>query len=198
MFGKLFGRKKKAPDPTAAPVTPDLAAAPAPSDVPTAQEHTSNRPAPPADMKSLIGIAMAHTQALQKGHVETWGLGQGDRWDVDLQAGTISWTFADKIVRAPAELIGTYSENDGSFLWGWNHPSAPEGSAVAATAVKAHGDAHGLKELQSGKLNCKLDDCWPLSSMAVFIGDLQGVYRGQAGDGVYAFIGFGRVTLEGN
>lgn len=183
MFGKLFGRKKKpavtAPTPGAASADPDSA-----------------RPSLPTDMKSLIGMAMAHTQALQKGHLESWGFGHNTTWDVDLEAGTISWTFPDKVARASAELIGTYSEKDSSFLWGWNHPSAPEGSAIAAAAVKSHADTHDLEQLQAGKVKCGLDDCWPLSSTAVLIGDLQGVYRGNAAEGVYAFIGFGKVTLS--
>jgi len=190
MFGKLFGRKTKTVE---EPVSGDPALQTA---QPFADTQDTAPPHIPTDMHTLIGMAMGHTQGLQRGHVETWGLGKDERWDVDLSAGTIKWTFSDRIVEAQAELIGTYSESDGSFLWGWKHPSAPEGSAVAATAVKAHRDAHGLSELQVAKLNCKLDDCWPLSAVAVLIGDLQGVYRGQAGDGVYAFVGFGGVTIK--
>lgn len=191
MFGKLFGKKK---DKARSPNVETAEAASASDGGP--QPNGAERPLIPTDMKSLIGMAMAHTQALQKGHVESWGLGHSETWDVDLEAGTIRWVFADKVARAPAELIGTYSEKDGSFLWGWNHPSSPKGSAVAAAAVKSHADTHGLEQLQASKVNCGLDDCWSLSSTAVLIGDLQGVYRGNAAEGVYAFIGFGHVTLS--
>ena len=47
-------------------------------------------------------------------------------WAVDLEAGTIIFTSATKMVTAPVQVIGTYTSLDRTFLWGWDHPSIPE------------------------------------------------------------------------
>ena len=170
MFGKLFGKREK--------------------------DDGSERPAPPTTFSPLLEMAFNHTQALMAGHQGSWNLGQGERWDVDLAAGQIIWSFPDKVVRAPAQLIATWNSADETFLWGWDHPSAPPGTAVAAAAVKTHADAHGIAQLQEAKVECSMDDGWQLAAVAVLLGDLQGVYRGQASDTAWAYIGFGNVTIS--
>lgn len=100
-------------------------------------------------------------------------------------------------MRAPVQLIGTYADSDASFLWGWNHPSAPDGSAKAAQAVKDHADRHAMSQLQPGKMALdSADDAWPVAAIAMLAGNLQGIYRGLAAPGVYAFLGFGTVTIS--
>ncbi len=170
MFKNLFGRKNK-------PV--------------------AERPALPADFETLQEMAFNHTQALMSAHSESWGLGQAENWDVDLAAGQIMWTFADgKVARAPAQLIATWSSSENSFLWGWDHPSAPEGTAIASAALRAHAETHGIAQLLESKVECSMDDGWQLAAMAVLAGDLQGVYRGQASETAWAYIGFGNVSLS--
>ena len=174
MFKKLFGSKDK----------------------PAAR--AASRPPIPTSFEALSELAFNHAQALIGGHIASWGMDKCTSWDVDLQAGTIAWLFDDKIARAPAQLLGTYSERDQSFLWGWDHPSAPPGTAIAAQMVKQHADAHGITQLQDSTVPCPFDDTWRLVAPAVLIGDLQGVYRGQAGPGTWAFVGFGNITLSKN
>lgn len=150
----------------------------------------------PTDLAALQQAAMQHVQALTGAQRDSWGFGSSERWDVDLERGEISFTFSDKVARAPVQLIATYSERDGTLLWGWDHPSATPETAHAAKAVKAHADLHGIVELQAPKLACEsIDAAWPLASIAVLVAGLQGIYRGPAGPGVYAFLGFGTVTL---
>ena len=169
MFKKLFGKKS---------------------------QPMPKRPELPTDFETLQEMAVNHTQALMAAHSQSWGLGQALHWDVDLAAGTIMWVLADgKIARAPAQLIATWSSSENSFLWGWDHPSAPEGTAVAAGTLKRHAEAHDIAQLLERKVECSMDDGWQLAAMAVLAGDLQGVYRGQASETAWAYIGFGKVTL---
>lgn len=150
----------------------------------------------PTGFDALIEKAMAHTQALQSAHSKTWNMGDADRFDVDLEQDIISWTFVnEKIVSAPATLIGTWSGNDDSFLWGWDHPMSPPANANAAQAVKDYADKHNIGLLQDRKLNCALEDVWQLSAIAVLISDLQGVYRAPSG-GSFVLIGFGEITIS--
>ena len=170
MFKKLFGRK----------IAP-----------------SSDRPNLPCDFNELQEMAFHHTQALMEAHTNTWGLGTAENWDVDLAAGQIAWSFADgKIARAPAQLIATWSSQEDTFLWGWDHPSAPPGTALAAQAVRDHAARQNIEQLLGSKVACSFEDGWQLAALAVLAGDLQGVYRGQASDTAWAYIGFGNVTLS--
>lgn len=150
----------------------------------------------PTTYDELVARAFAHTQALMEVQAGLIGIARATTWDVDLQEGTITWTLPDRIVRAPGQLIATWNAQDETFLWGWDHPSAPPGSAIAAAKVKAHADAHGITQLQTAKAGCSFEEGWQLASIAVLAGDLQGVYRGQASDTAWAYIGFGNVSMS--
>ncbi len=158
--------------------------------------RAGNVPQPPTTFGPLKEMAWNHVQALMQGH-ESWGLSRASDWAVDLSGGEISWTFANgRVARAPGELIATWSGRGETLLWGWNHPSAPPGSAVAAGKVKAFADLHGISELQVAERGCGFDEGWELTAIAALLGNLQGVYRGEAGPGTWAYIGFGGVTLS--
>lgn len=154
------------------------------------------KPPLPTTFHEFKEMAHHHAEALTAAHQSSWGLGSGERWDVDLAKGEITWIFPDKVVRAPAQLIATWNSADTTFLWGWDHPSAPPGTAIAAAAVKAHADTSGIVELLDPKPSCSMEEGWALAAMAVLAGDLQGVYRGQASDTAWAYIGFGNVTIS--
>lgn len=170
MFRKLFGGKK---------------------------QRQATRPPLPTDFEGFKEMAFNHTQALMAAHTASWHIDHAENWDVNLVGSVITWTFADgKIARAPAQLIATWSNQEDTFLWGWDHPSAPPGTALAAQAVRDHAARHNIEQLLEKKVACSFDDGWQLATMAVLAGDLQGVYRGQASDTAWAYIGFGEVTLS--
>ncbi len=156
-----------------------------------------NLPPLPTDFASLVEFAGHHIQAQQVAHSSTWGLGSAERFDVDLEAGTITWQFPDKnvVANAPAELLGTWNPQDNTFLWGWDHPSTPPGTAIATQAVKTWADQNGVVELQQRSISCTNDECYSIAGIASPIGNLQGVYRFDAG-GPWAYVGFGNVTLS--
>lgn len=149
----------------------------------------------PTTYAELLEFSINYVAMQQQAH-GAWGLGSDERWDVDLDAGVISWHFADRghVARAPAQLLGTWNPADETFLWGWDHPSAPPGTAVAAQAVKTFADTYGVAELTTRSIACSFDDCYRIASTASPIGGLQGVYRGDAG-GPWVYLGFGEVSL---
>jgi hypothetical protein len=153
------------------------------------------RPVIPTNYADLLTMAREHVSALSYGH-SAWGFGREEHWAVDLDRGSIEWTLPDRMVRAPAQLIGTWASDLGTYRWGWDHPSAPPGTAVAAAQVKAFADAHRLAELQVVEPACTREHARDLASIAVLVGYLQGLYIGQASRTALAFIGFGEVELR--
>ncbi len=154
-----------------------------------------NLPPLPKTYEALVEMGFNHTQSLMQAHINTWHLDAADQYDLDLEAGEIIWFFPDKIVRAPAQLLGTWSGQDNTFLWGWDHPSAPAGTALAARALKDYADKHNIEQLKDRKQACDFEAAWNLAAMAVLLGDLQGVYRFQASETAWVYVGFGNVTI---
>ena len=84
--------------------------------------------------------------------LQTWGLGKGDRWDADLDAGTITFTLQDGVIAvAPVQVVGTYNTLDGTWLWGWDHPSVDEHLARDARKARDFGQEHDLSSLHRAK-----------------------------------------------
>lgn len=154
------------------------------------------RPVIPANYADLVTMARAHVDALTYGHA-AWGFGRTESWAVDLDAGTIEWTLPDNVIaRAPVQLIGTWASDLGSYRWAWDHPAASPGSAPAAQAVREFATTNGIAELQPVEFECSRESAKDFASVAVFIGDLQGLYVGQASRTALAYLGFGGVSLS--
>lgn len=153
------------------------------------------RPTIPTNYADLLTMAREHVATLSGAHA-AWGFGREEHWSVDLDQGLLEWSFPDRVVRAPAQLIGTWASDLGTLLWGWDHPSAPPGSAVAAQQVKDFADAHAIAELQAPEQPCTREQAQELACIAVLIGDLQGLYVAQASRTALAFLGFGGVAVS--
>jgi len=77
---------------------------------------------PPA-VRSLVEQSMEELRVKTAAHDAGWRLGEAD-WNVDQDAGTIVFTRRDGITAiGPVQIIGTYNTKDGTWLWGWDHPS---------------------------------------------------------------------------
>ena len=83
-----------------------------------------------------------------KTHANTaWGLGSTDRWDADLELGTIKFSNADGYtVTAPVQVIGTYDSTWSEWLWGWDHPSVGQALAQDARLAREFGRRHKLEQ----------------------------------------------------
>ncbi|MEL6388499.1 MAG: DUF6882 domain-containing protein [Pseudomonadota bacterium] len=199
-----------APPPTPEPVAaapaphpaPQAEPAPAPQPAPAAPPQSeispaTGRPTPPTDLENLAKTGKAHAQALQDAHDQTWNISQAKTWGVDLATRQITWKFENgTVATAPAQLLGTWSEHDKHFLWGWDHPSATPEISQAALALKQHAEANSIERLQTRSIACNFEESVVYASMATLVADLQGMYRGEASRGIWAYIGFGEVSLS--
>jgi len=162
-----------------------------------ARNESGGRPVIPTDYGPLVEMAMNHVSALQDVHVQMWHMDRSGTAAVDLVEGRIAWELPDRLVTAPVELLGTWNPVDQTFLWGWDHPSAPPGTAVAAAATRDFANEHGIDELRQATVVCSFDDTWSLAAPAVLIGDLQGIYRLESSPGgAWAYLGFGNVSIS--
>ena len=77
--------------------------------------------------QDFIDGAYEGLQIQTEGHKKTWKLGQEDQWNVDMNEGKLWFDFSDdKKVSTDIQIIGTYNSANGTFLWGWDHPSVSD------------------------------------------------------------------------
>ncbi|WP_437879710.1 DUF6882 domain-containing protein [Pseudomonas sp. LRF_L74] len=124
-----------------------------------------------------------------------WHLGEEENWAADLDAGTLVFTFANgTTATAPIQVVGTYNQDDGTFLWGWDHPSVPEPLRTHAQLAKAWGQQNGVADFTTRQVECSEDEAWSFAAVANRLGGGNGVYRGPAGS-TLVFMTLGTVTL---
>ena len=143
---------------------------------------------------AFVEQSLAGLQTLTALQDSLYGLGQAD-WQADLQRGTLTFTGPELTVTAPLQVIGTYDTGDGSWLWGWDHPSVPGPLAVHAGLVRDFAREHGLSALLSRTLHCTEDDLWAFAALATRLAAAQGAYRGAAGS-TLVMLTYGELQLS--
>ena len=149
------------------------------------------RVAEPAD---LVFVRAGSEIALKTQVFQTL-LGDEDfDWAVDLEAGTIAFTSASRVISAPVQVIGTFNTLDQTFLWGWDHPSVSEPLAAAARLAREFGERQDLPLFTTRKVECTEDEAWGFTAVALYLSGGQGAYRGPTGT-TMVFMTFGDVTI---
>jgi hypothetical protein len=146
------------------------------------------------DFPTLLAQSMAELRLKTEGHDGTWHLGEAD-WSVDQDMGQIVFTARGITATCPVQIIGTYNTTDGTWLWGWDHPSVEPALQEDARRVRKYGERNRIAKLTTQKLCCSEDNAWEFTAMACKLGNRQGGYRGPAGE-TLVFMTFGDVTLS--
>jgi hypothetical protein len=149
------------------------------------------RVAEPADLV----FARAEAEAALKSEAFQNLLGdEPSHWDVDLDAGVITFTSATKVVSAPLQVVGTYNTLDGTFLWGWDHPSVPEPLGADARLAREFGRRQHLSLFTTRKVECTEEEAWGFTAVALYLSGAEGTYRAPYGT-TLVFLTFGEVTI---
>lgn len=154
-----------------------------------------SKPAGGTEFRALLDRCMEELRLKTEAHAAGWGLGTTDRWDLDQEDGRLVFTGKKVVATAPAQIIGTYSTESGTFLWAWDHPSVLEPLQEHARRVREYGEQHGIAALTTRKLACEELEAWEFTALACHLCGAQGAYRGPAGPAL-VFMTFGEVTLS--
>lgn len=173
LFGRLFGSEAKAE---------------------TAAGNNYPTQLSDAGIDAVFARAEEELRLKTEGHNGAWRAGESS-WDVDLAAGTI--TFHNPkgwVITAPVQLIGTLVPDKGTWMWGWDHPSAPEPARAHAKLVHAFGEAQGLAALTTRQIEATEQDAWSFTALAAHLAGANGGYRGPAGSAM-VFMTFGEIVI---
>jgi hypothetical protein len=147
------------------------------------------------DFPNLITRSIEELRIKTQVHDGTWRLGKA-AWSVDQQAGQIVFRAPGGITATcPVQIIGTYNTADGTWLWGWDHPSVLPALQTHARRVREYGERHRIDKLTRQKLQCSEAEAWEFTALACKLGGGQGGYRGPAGQ-TLVFMTFGEVNLS--
>lgn len=117
----------------------------------------------------------------------------GDRWDVDLTAGVLTFTGREGTLETPAHVIGTAAPGPGSWMWGWHNVNGFPDAVVARSAqVRDLGARFGIAELTSAEVPLRGEPRQDATEYAVVAGLVNGGlphYTAEVGAGtVVAFL----------
>jgi hypothetical protein len=148
----------------------------------------------PPELRHQIEKAMNGLATVTAVHQGTFHIDKV-AWSVNLDAGTIVFTTPQGMrAEAPVQIIGTYNTEDGTWLWGWDHPSVPPALAEHARQLLRYGRAHGFSRLTTLSFACTEKACWELTALAFLHCRANGAYSGPAGT-ARVFMTFGEIKL---
>jgi len=148
-----------------------------------------------AEFDQLLATSVKEMEARNEAH-KAWGLGTFDRWDLDQETGMLVFSNPDgTTVTTKAQIVGTFSMRDNSWLWSWDNPSilAPlQGDALKA---KAYGEQHKIERLTQRKWTGTEEDAWAMTALAAKLSGSEGIYRGSSGVS-YTYITFKDIKIS--
>jgi hypothetical protein len=135
-----------------------------------------------ADRSAIIATAdkgLERHNATLKRIVQAADLDEDSTWTADLRTGQFSWTGKKGVVTSPVQVLGTRAKADGSFLWGWDHPSVPPELSRAARSVQRFGELHHSAQLTTRKLPCTPDQARMFGNLALGLDQGDFTYIGE-------------------
>ncbi|MCA8961294.1 MAG: hypothetical protein KDC38_12305 [Planctomycetes bacterium] len=120
-----------------------------------------------------------------------------ERFDVDLEAGTLTFVDGDVVhARASFLVAGTYTETTRTWLWSWADPALPAHLTEELFELRDYGIDREFEYLSEERFQIELDDAWLLAGVACYLLRARAVYR-HARSGVDAFLLAGEVDGSG-
>ncbi len=148
----------------------------------------------PPEFATLIEGSMEGLRLQTEGHQRLWHFGEEEQWDLDQNSAQLVFTFADKVVRAPAQIIGTFDSQASTWMWAWANRSVVESLKRDSLRVLEYGRQQGIPRLTTEKWQGNEVDGWRMAALANRICGSNGAYRGPAGT-TLVFMTFGEVQL---
>ena len=146
------------------------------------------------EFKALLEGSMEGLRLQTEAHQGTWRLGKSERWDFSQHTAELVFTFPDMIVRAPAQIIGSFDSREGSWMWAWGNTSIADSLARDSVRVREYGKQHGIRRLTTAGWSGEEMDGWNMAALANRLCESNGVYRGPTGT-TFVFFTFGKVQL---
>jgi hypothetical protein len=145
--------------------------------------------------KALVEGSMEGLRLQTEAHEAAWRLGKSERWDLSQDSGELIFTFPDTIVRAPAQIIGSFDSVEGRWMWAWANSSIAASLSRDSVRVREYGEQHKIQRLTTPTWPAVEMDGWHMAALANRLCESNGAYRGPAGT-TFVFLTFGQGSAE--
>ncbi len=133
----------------------------------------------PKNYKKLSREAKAYVAEV----AETNAVPAASGFDLDLETGDLTLRFdGQPDLVLSAQVAGTFSD-EGSFMWGWGHPSVPQPLQQAAWAAQRYGDRQEIEELLTRGGEATRKKAEEYTAIAAYLAHADGVFIGDHGGG---------------
>jgi hypothetical protein len=147
------------------------------------------------EFQAFIEGSMEGLRLQTEAHQGAWHFGEEERWDFAQDTGEIVFTFPDTVVRAPAQIIGTFDSEAGTWMWAWGNSSISDSLTRDSVRAREYGRQQGIRRLTSASWPGEEMDGWHMAALANRLCETNGVYRGPAG-ATFVFFTFGEVQIS--
>jgi hypothetical protein len=148
------------------------------------------------EFRAMLEGSMEGLRLQTEAHQGAWRLGESERWDFSQDVGDLVFTFPSLVVRAPAQIIGSFDGRLGTWMWSWANESIAQPLTRDALRVRDYGAQHRIRRLTTPTWPGEEMDGWHMAALANRLCGTNGAYRGPAGDG-FVFFTFGEVQITG-
>src|SRR5262249_42726960 len=118
------------------------------------------------DFRAFVEGSMEGLRLQTEAHQGTWHFGEEERWDFTQDTGEIVFTYPSTVVRAPAQVIGTFDSTAGTWMWAWANSSISDSLARDSVRVREYGEQHGIRRLTSASWPGEETDGWRMAALA--------------------------------
>lgn len=147
------------------------------------------------DFDALLRVSMEELLFRTQVHRDAWLLGKEEQWNLDPGQAELVFSFPGRLVIAPAQIIGTYDGQTGTWTWSWANAFVPENLTTHALQLKQYGEQNDVPRLTAPEWTGDETDCWYMTALACRLCGFQGAYRGPS-EQLYSFITFGEVKFN--
>ena len=116
--------------------------------------------------KAAVITYMEGLRLQTEAHQGTWRLGKSERWDFSQDSGELVFTFPDMVVRAPAQIIGSFDNREESWMWAWANSSLSDSITRDSVRVREYGEQHHIRRLTTGTWPAEEMDGWRMAALA--------------------------------
>lgn len=147
-----------------------------------------DHPMTPEQYKDFKHHAVHELMALNKVCDEEFGIRNWERWDYDLDAGTLvfSESGTPKVV-ARIQVVGTTSATSNTWLWGWAN-NFPPGVTSEMRKVREFGTREAISQLTDSSVTNNEYLGWELTAIAARLLHAKGAYRCPRSDGGFLYL----------
>lgn len=132
-------------------------------------------------------------QALQRNRA--WGLEAAETYLYDQDEGVLTFTFPDRVVRTPFQMLGSHHLPTGTWMWAWANESISPGVKEDSLALRTEGEASQCDVFTRPLLQVSRDDAACLALLALRTSRYDGLYSAPDGEG-RVYLSFGPPLRE--